>query len=228
MKIFGFIFHIGIVFITFHIIWWLFMFVLKGFLGREKTGRIKSVENLLKPISLVLLAAVAALKAHEFVEDSSAPWHIYVYAAIGVFLLLAYLIEKMRKSPVQIRINNGRIDVGHSTQSTSDKVLLGIISALFILFIVRPELVRNPFTLWLSQAIHDIYETPVIGWVIAIMGAFFLVRMILVAIVSLQNLTGKVKQQQQRRKDGTDSEGFTDYEIVDDDPDEPTDGPLLN
>lgn len=221
----AYIFEIGIVFITFHILWWLFLFLIKQIVGGDQPKRIEQIETMLKPISLVILTALAAVKSIEFIEPKDAAWVQYVYMAVGAFLLYSYLLEKMRKGKAKMKVVNGRIQVERVQQSGLDKIILYSLVGLFFLFTIVPTTVTNPFTTGLGQVIKDIYDTPIIGWVIGFMGVFFLIRMIFMGIITIGQMVRKVTPtpppNDPTRDPSADSDGFVDYEIIEDEDEEP-------
>ncbi len=218
MQLIYYIFHIGIVFIIFHFIWRLFVFAVKQAYGPNNRKGALKLERMLKPVSMVLLTAVAAMKAHEFVKIATADWAIYVYAATGAFLVHAYLLERVRKLPEMHFSLKGGLEINLLVEPTlTDKVLHWVCPVLFIVFIAFPEWVTNAFTVGLSNYISDIYNIPVIGWVIALMGFFFLVRMVLAALNTFSHIFKQVSPQADKSKKSDNREEFTDYKIVEED-----------
>jgi hypothetical protein len=225
----SYIFEIGIVFITFHLLWWLFLFFIKQLMGVDKQAQLAKAEAILKPVGLVILTALAGIKTLEFIAKSDLSFAMGLYLGLGAFLLYTYLLEKMRKGKAKMAFVQGRIQVDQVKQSKSDKIIVYGLIALFFLFVLLPQTVVNPFTTGLSKIINDVYETPIIGWIIGFGGVFFLARMVIMGIATIGQLFRKISNQQPPNQQKTDDGGFVDYEIVEDDEPEPDDrGNRLN
>lgn len=223
----SYIFQIGIVFITFQGLWWVFLFVIKLIVGAADVERVQRIEKLLKPVSLVLLTALAAVKSIEFLEKGELMLGTYVYPALGAVLLYLYLMEKVRSKKARFTFVNGRLQVVSEKQSRSDQLIVYCLIALYGVFVFMPYTVQNPFTSWLGTTINDLYDTPVIGWIIGLLGVFFLLRMIFMGIALVAKLFSRVDQHRQQRAEAKEND-FVDYEIVEDDDEEPQDrGNLL-
>jgi hypothetical protein len=225
----AYIFEIGIVFITFHGLWLLFLFLIRQVMGVERQAQLAKTEAILKPVGLVILTALAAIKTIEFIELSGKSWSLGLYVGLGAFLLYTYLLEKMRKGKAKMAFQQGRLQMEQVKQSTSDKIIVYALIGLFFLFVLMPQTVVNQFTTGLSEVIKDIYETPVIGWIIGFMGVFFLLRMVVMGIATIGQLIRKVSNQPPANQQNNDDGEFVDYEIVEDDePDSQDNGHRLN
>lgn len=211
-------------------LWLIFLFIVKQLLGVNRQAQINKTEAVLKPIGLVILTALAGMKTQEFILKSDLSWAIGLYTALGAFLLYTYLLEKMRKGKAKMTFVNGRPQITQIKQSTSDKIILYALVALFFLFVTMPQTVINPFTTGLSQVINDIYETPIIGWIIGFMGVFFLLRMAVMGIATIGQLFRTISNQDPVTAPNNNNEDeFVDYEIVEDDEPESEDkGHRLN
>ncbi len=226
MEILRYIFHLGIVFIIFDLIWWFFIVVLTAAVGREQKAKIENF--VLKPLSYYLLVTAAAVSALSFIEKQESAVSAYTYGIIGLMTLYFYLAGKLRKKRIKIMFNNVAQNEPPKT-TRYDGIFLLLAVGLFVASVFYPPMAKTPVTDWLLQTISDIYDTPVIGWIIGLVGVFFLIRMIIIGITMSNKLIGRLfepgdRKSRQQQQDPYANDGeFVDYEVVeDDDDDEPT------
>ena len=217
MDLLSYAFNLGIVFITFHALWWVILFFLKQIIGPENPSKQAQAEAILKPIGLILVVGLASQRTIEFITAADSTLSFAIYTLIGTLLVYVYLLEKLRKTKVQFGFANGKMQSNMGQQSKSDKVLLYVLTVVFIGLLFFPQVLENPLLSGLGALIKDIYSTAIIGWILKIIAFFFVVRMIFIGAIAGSQLANRKKN----NPNGYDSnDEFVDYEIVEDDEDD--------
>lgn len=210
-----FAFLIGIVFISFNIIWFLFSSLLKMVLG--ETGNIE--KYILRVSQSYFLASVTALATINYAADKS-QFHIFV--SIAAVILFFYLINKIekRKKLMQFNLGFNKDYVSFNSSGLKYDVVIAVLTVGFFLYAVYyPLCVQNGLNDWLFNAINKLYNSFFIGDIIGIIGVFFILGIFIKGFVSFQTLYRQFSEMiNGKSKPGFDEkEGFTEYEIVEDD-----------
>ena len=193
-------------------------------MGHQMMSRLE--QGILLPVQLYLVTAVFALKTEEFVERLPGIGSAWTFGILGGMTLISYLTGKLLASSMQFTVNNRQVSLGTKIPPNVARVLILASLIYFIAANVYPFLAKNPVIEWLYGSIGDVYNTPIIGWIIGLIGIFMLIATLFRSLALTQAffngldqmISGKAKQKPSRSNEG----GYTDYEIVDDEEDEPS------
>lgn len=219
----NYIFQIGIIYIVFSLIWAFFLFLynmLTGFGGNKgwQTFAIKCI----KTYFLVSLVAIFTI-SYMSVPKHSAP----LIATVGLLTLYSYMMGRLQQQRMIIQINNRMGNFAKAPNVDMRAELLLIVAGLvyFTMCLYNHQLPVNKANLWFFGAVHDIYDTPVIGWVIGFFGILFLVATLLRAALAtvmliqrFQDFISGNNKGNNNRNDRNDrnnnNDGYSDYEVV--------------
>ena len=188
MEILSYIFFLGIIYIVFSIIWFFIALLPKYAFGNKENNTQNTILNYtIKAAQFYFLASLTAIKALEFIlKENIDPKQGPLYIIIGGIVLYLYLAGKLERSKMmfQFRSNLG----GENSQNTSkyEPHLVGLTLIFYTISFNYPLLIENPINQWFLESINDFYNTVIIGWIIGIIGFFFLINMIFKGI----NATG--------------------------------------
>jgi len=173
--------------------------------GGQRKGKVE--EHVLKAINYYLLVSLTLLEysnQHDLTTEFS-------FASIGFSLLFLYLMGKLEQRKVVVQIN--KQFQRFSSQINPKVERLFIIAALvfFIVGIFLPQLTENPVNLWFYDTIKSIYETPLIGWIIKIVGLFFTINMIIRGLVFVRKVINGIlgRENHDRSQNPFDQNGST-------------------
>lgn len=213
MSVLSYIYHLGIVFIIFEVLWNLSLFFTRILFPASKDSPLGSV--LIRAISYYFLVVLSADKTLVFLPSPDFTWSSIVLLTIGTLILYSYLAGKVQKTGFKVVINAKQVEFGKQALLP----LLGgltIISAVaFVLLVYYPEVGRNRVTLWLVSAIDGIYRTPVIGWLFGFAGIIFVITTLVKGWITTNVLLAKFSGMLSRKK-VKDDDGFDDYEEIKD------------
>lgn len=247
MDILHFIFGLGIALSIFGFLWGIIMLIL-NFLRRDLTGNRQVQDYVLRIVKYFLLVSVVANYILLLPSHSSRVLDLSQTAmiVIGVLVLGLYLLGKLQKRAMLSQLSANPMFAKYITQIDPKVERFLLIGSLvyFVLCLLNPVMVNNSVVNWFTLSIVDIYDTPVIGWVFAIIAFVFLVNIImkaanvLGAIVTGQpinpaggaargpfgNFQGNAGSNpfDQFREKQNKSEDFVDYEDVTDENDDST------
>lgn len=208
-----FAFFLGIVFITFNMLWSFFTFFLRVFIGD-----LGSTEKyILRLTQAYFMASMTAKATLYYNEDSSTQGNVLL--ATGIIVLFLYLLSKIeqRKRMIQFSLQLNKDNITFSKQHLKYDVVIAIFTVVFYVFAVfNTPLIDNVANTWFFNSIQKLYAAPLIGWIIGLIGIFFIAGVFIKGIASIQivyhQLTSFFKN-----KDNDDEDGFTDYEYVEED-----------
>jgi hypothetical protein len=190
------------------------MIILFILAGGQSQGRFDGY--LLKAGSMYFLAALTA--------TLTIPTKNVSFAIIGGLILYSYLSGKLERQRATFQFNGKFQQFGKTGNLKIEGILLLLTMVFYGFSIAYPQLAVNKVTHWFYTSINNIYDTPIIGWIIAIVGVFFLISMIFRSIATttklLNMLAGNApvgNNDSGNRNDTVNDDGFTDYEIVEDD-----------
>lgn len=229
MKTLEFIFYLGIILIVFRFIWWCFSVIL--FLIRGGNQKSKFEEYALKLLAYFLTVSISARYITEF-SASEPQSTFYLYSLLAGFILLMYFVRKLQKRQFMAAVSSAFGGMVKRAQENIDpKIEWTVISlsmGYFVACLIWPSITDNIVNNWLKETISDFYHVPLIGWIIKLLGIFFLIGIIFRGIHALMSLlTGKEPQGQFESyssfnygsNSGTqdDEDRFDDFEDVTDD-----------
>jgi hypothetical protein len=188
MNIFVFLIFLGIINIVFSFVWkW--VFVLPGALLFAAL-KIDKGTILLKIFGAYLLVALTAITTLATLQDQNG-WPLIVYPIVAAFVLFMGFASGSYEQQKQARIDNDwQMMQRIQEEAWLDPILMIGSVVLFVLSLFVPALVNNGLTFWLFDVIIWIYEIPVIGWILGIIGFFFMLSMIFYGTVVLLALVG--------------------------------------
>jgi len=217
MEIFQFIFRLGVVFAVFGFIWGL---VELG-ITLLSAGRQRQIAEIyiIKAVKYFFLVDVTFLVcAHDEFRGFDSTGQL----AFGFIVLLMYFIGKLQNG--QSRQQMFQLIAQGLPQSINKfnfkYEISVIISALiaFVLFWVFPTYASNPLSIWFQDAISNIIDTPIFGFIFKVIGFFFLMNIILKMVNTLMFLlSGKAFQKNNKGNNdsnGTDNSSFDSWEEV--------------
>ena len=244
MEILNFIFGLGVAFSIFGFLWGIIMLGL-NFLrsvasDAQQGSRSRQIQDYaFRIIKYFLLVSVTANYIVKYQngfngENGEAGWTNLV---LGVIVLGLYLMGKLQKRAMMNMLAKHPI-AGRFSVSIDPKVERFLLSGSLLYFIVciqYPAMVDNGVVNWFTESIVSIYNTPVFGWIFAIIGFFVLINIIFRGarvIGSLvtgqpinepQNMGGMGERSnpfEQFREQQQQDDGFVDYEDVTDEEEE--------
>jgi hypothetical protein len=187
MEILSYIFFLGIIYIVFSIIWFFIALLPKYAFGNKENNLQNTILNYtIKAAQFYFLAALTAIKALEFINENIESNQGPLYIIIGGIVLYLYLAGKIERSKMMSQL---RSNLGNSNSSNVSKYephLIGLTLILYAISFNYLPLIQNPINQWFLESINDFYHTIIIGWIIGIIGFFFLISMIFKGI----NATG--------------------------------------
>jgi len=179
MVILNFIFGLGIAFSIFGFLWGLIMLLVNFLRGAYQQGR-QIQDYGLRIIKYFLLVSVTAnyIIKYQGGEDSSVGWTNMI---LGVLVLALYLMGKLRNRTVLSQLSKNPLLSRFSAKIDPkvERYLLSGSVVYFVFCLQFPPMVNNGVVNWFTESIVNIYDTPVIGWVFAVIAFFFLVNIIL-------------------------------------------------
>lgn len=211
MSLLQFLFHCGVIYIVFSFIWSFFMFLYNMLTQFRRKSPVETY--LFKFINTyVLISLIGMLTYEQMMWPRHSP---AIFATVGLLTVYSYLIGRLERNRMVFQLNNQVLRMGGGELHMRTEMVL-VISALvyYIMCLVQPHIAVNGLTIWFSKAIHDLYDTPVIGWIFAFIGSLMLfsllIRSLLYTSLLLNRLTGGNK----RSGNKNDDDDYTDYEIM--------------
>jgi hypothetical protein len=192
MNIFQFIFYLGIINIVFIYIWkWVFVFPSALLFTLLKIDKGIYIVKAFGSYLLVSLTAMLTLSA---LQDNPNILTIILFSFIGVFVLyMGYASNYCEVQEQAAREYN--YELMRSFQYEGIFMIGAIVLYIVTLFV--PIIAVNSLTIWLFNIIDWAYNLKVIGWLIGIGGALFLLSIIwqgiLISGIFIGSLIGKIR-----------------------------------
>ncbi|MDA9262020.1 hypothetical protein N9P38_01515 [Flavobacteriales bacterium] len=213
-----FAFLLGIVFISFNLIWFLFTSLLKMTLG--ETGNIE--KYILRVSQSYFLASVSALATVNYAKSFQSSTFLIIAGAVVLFLYLINKIEQ-RKRMMQFSMQLNREYVGFNSSTLKFDIIIAFTTVAFYLFAVNnPVIVDIGINNWLFERINWLSNAFFIGWIIKIIGVFFIISIFVRGMNSFQTIYKQFAELINGKKEYSydENEGFTDFEIVEEEAEE--------
>lgn len=209
-----FAFLLGIVFISFNLIWFLFKSLLTMTLG--KTGNTE--KYILRVSQSYFLASVSALATVNYCKSLPSNTVLVITGSVVLFLYLINKIEQ-RKRRIQFSMQFNREFVSFDSATLKFDLIIAFTTVAFYLFSVyNPILLENGLNNWLFAKINWLSNAFFIGSIINIIGVFFIISIFVRGLHSFQTIfsqfSGMINGN--NSNNNNDNEGFTDFEIVED------------
>ena len=192
MNIFQFIFYLGIINIVFSYIWkWIFVFPSALLFTLLKIDKGIYIVKAFGSYLLVSLTAMLTLSA---LQDNPNILTIILFSFIGVFVL--YMDYASNYCEVQEQAaREYNYELMRSFQYEGIFMIGAIVLYIVTLFV--SIIAVNSLTIWLFNIIDWAYNLKVIGWLIGIGGALFLLSIIwqgiLISGIFIGSLIGKIR-----------------------------------
>jgi hypothetical protein len=216
MGLLEYTFYLGIVYIVFSLIWGFFMLILNMLTMGQRKGVFEDI--LLRAGQYYFIVALTALVAIDPPKATSIEPRTLTIT--GLIVLFLYLLGKMERSRIQMAIKGnmfGNMNVLQRQPNRKIELVFLIAGlAFYTVCTFEPMAATNDATLWFQQSIWDIYETPVIGWIIGLIGVFFLLGMFLRAIMVIQLFINRLNGNTPSRPEERNENQYDDFEVMDD------------
>ena len=85
---------------------------------------------------------------------------------------------------------------------------------IFVLFWIFPHYAENPISIWFQDAILNIEDTPIFGFIFKVIGFFFLVNILFKMVNAFLFLISGQAFKQKSNKDENDRNDFDSFEEV--------------
>lgn len=181
MGVLNFIFGLGIAFSIFGFIWGLIMLFVNFIRGSYQEG--KEVQGyVLRIIKYFLLVSVSANYIIKYQDGNVSDTTVGLTNMIlGVIVMALYLMGKLRNRAMLSQLSNNPVFARFSTtiDPKVERYLLSGSLVYFIFCLQYPAMVDNSVVNWFTESIVSIYNTPVIGWVFAVIAFFFLINIVM-------------------------------------------------
>lgn len=214
VDILNFIFRLGVVLAIFGFLWWLINLGLNVIRGGRK--KMLTEAYIIKLVRYFFLVDVVML----FCLDQSQGQIDLNNTIIAGLVLLMYFIGKiqnaqLRQSMFSVQGNMGMQNMMSQMKPVFDvryeAVVIAISVLFFIGFIFYPNYAVNPISTWFYDAIVDIEDTPVFGFIFKVIGFFFMVSIIMKVVQGFTALlTGNSINRNDNDQDDS-NDDFDDY-----------------
>lgn len=132
---------------------------------------------------------------------------------VGGITLFFYLLGRFRTQQLTFtnRLNKEQIPHTENTK-LQQQIFIGSGLLLYFLSITYPDIFYYSFLYRLFDFIHSIYKTPLIGWVIGLIGFFFMLNTVLKSINAFSSFFERRNKGEEALNDESDK--FDDYTEV--------------
>ena len=175
---------------------------------------------LMKAVKMYFLVSIVAIFTIMFmrIPNQSGP----LIATVGLLTLYSYMVGRLQQKKLVLQINNkfgnfSNAGINADIRLETFLILAGLV--YFTLCLYDNSIPMNKANDWFYKTVNDIYETPVIGWIIGFFGILFLLSTLLKAILftgMFINNFGDImsgKKKNGGNKDDNNDE-FTEYEEI--------------
>ena len=173
MNIFQFIFYLGVINIVFGFLWkWVFAFPSSLLFALLKID--KGI-YFIKAFGSYLLVSLTAMLTLSALQDNPNILSIILFSFIGVFILyMGYASNYCEAQEQAVREYDYELMRSYQYEGI---FMIGAL-VLYIVTLFVPIIAVNPLTIWLFNIIGWAYNLKVIGWLLGIGGALFLLSII--------------------------------------------------
>lgn len=211
MELFQFIFRLGVVFAIFGFIWGLIdLIIMILSSGRQRQVREIYIVKAVKYFFLVDVTFLICMNG-EFTGFNSTSQLVF-----GTIVLLMYFIGKLqngqnKQKMFQMATNGIMRAQGAFNMRFEIGVIVFALTA-FILFWFFPNYSENPLSLWFQDAIINIEDTPIFGFIFKVIGFFFLLNIIFKMVNAFLFLLSGKAFQQKTGNDDNDENNRSDFD----------------
>ncbi len=217
MDLLKYIFHLGVIYTGFDLVWWLFNRLL-GMLNQGQALSKNLRQWVLTPLSTYLVVALTVLETNRQVALETDNLSFWLIIGLGTFTLLFYRLSKLkRQTAVRFSLNGRAMAEEPSTNLRFEWALNGLAIIAFAGGLFMPQAAANPLTIWLHQLVLNLNDIPVNGWIIGILSIFFLLRVMFLGFQTIKSSLAwfppaHPDEKQTHRQAEPD---FDDFEVVD-------------
>lgn len=176
---------------------------------------------LMKGVKMYFLISLVAMFTIIFMKSPlhSAP----LIATVGLLTLYSYMVGRLQQKKMVLQINNkfGNFsNAGVNADLRIESLLIVVGLVYFTACLYDNSIPFNKVNAWFFTTVNDIYDTPVIGWIIGFFGILFLIGTLLKAILftamffnNFQSImSGKKKNDDGNNGGSNNGDDYTDYE----------------
>ena len=209
MELVEHIFHLCIVYILFNMIWGLLVQLPKLLITGLSSN--STLDHSVKAIRYLLLSTLTYSSTLLFMENHPTLNPISLYIISGLILSI-YLAGKLNKKPsifkfassITTNLNFGKKKPAKE-KLNYEKHIVGLSIVTFASCVGIPflggNLGENPLNIWFLDTIKEIYETPILEWLIGFAGIVFMLSMLQKGVVTIQELALKISGKKSPKKE---------------------------
>lgn len=203
-----FIFHIGVIVTVFALIrFFIFLFF---FLSNPAIYQSRIFMNIYRALDFYFVISCISLYAYQFLSYKNDKFTYVMLLVTGGITLFFYLLGRVKSTQLKFNVQLNREQIRVSENSPlQQQFFIGGGLVLYFLSITYPSFFYYPFLDSLLNFIHSIYKIPVIGWIIGLVGFFFMISTIFKSINSLFIFFNKKNKLTEISEE--DSDRFDDY-----------------
>ncbi|MFT5600279.1 MAG: hypothetical protein ACI9N1_000513 [Flavobacteriales bacterium] len=198
MDYLKYIFYLGIVYVVFSMIWFFIAKIPNLILSSNRQETLWE-GYILKTVQYYFIASLTILKASEYMISVDNSSNDVIYFLVGGIILYLYLYGKYErvkqfagiKAGISMMRGKPVSNISPEQQNKYTPHLIGITIIFYIIALKYPELVVNKINIWFLSSINDFYNIIIIGFILAIIGFFFMISMVSKGITA----TGELFQQ---------------------------------
>lgn len=180
MNVFQFIFYIGIIHIIFEILW-RFVFIMPMLfifdLIKINHSYMHYVFRGLRVLGSYFLVSLTGILTLSSLSINPSVMKIVFYPLIGSFILLLAYTSHYHEIIKEIR-NSASMELSMSLSRDLDLegMLMFLVVIFYIFTLIFPSAINNNFNLWLYKSVFLIFDIPVVGGFIGLMGVFYMIK----------------------------------------------------
>lgn len=177
MELLNFIFRLGVVFAIFGFIWGLIDF---GFMILS-SGRERQLPEIyiLKAVKYFFLVNITFLICSNGKIDNLNQQSQMVFGSIVLLMYFLGRFQNAQNKQVMFQmVANGIMRNKPKFNARAETGVIVFALAMFILFWFTPQIANNPVATWFQDAILNIEDTPIFGFIFKIIGFFFLISIL--------------------------------------------------
>ena len=204
-----FIFHIGVIVTVFGLLrFFIFLFL---FLSNPAIYQSRVFMNIYRTLDFYFVISCISLYSYQFLSFKDDKTSYLLLLISGGITLFFYLLGRVKSHQLQfnIQLNREQIKLTETTQ-LQQQLFIGGGLVLYFLSLTYPNVFYYPFLDALLNFIHSIYEVPVIGWVIGLVGFFFMMSTIFKSMNAVSNFFSKRNRFEETYEE-KESDKFDDY-----------------
>jgi hypothetical protein len=176
MDLLNFIFRLGVVFAIFGFLFGLFEIGLAILTAGRKKTLIESYA--IKLIKYVFLVDVTFLFCLDLSGETISLYNLVITVSVLLIYFIGKLQNKQQQQAMFQMMGNGIMNMRNNFNIRAEIGVILTSIAVFILFVLQPQLAANPASIWFHESILNIEDTPVFGFIFKVIGFFFLLSIL--------------------------------------------------